>query len=55
VEVRCGEHIIIFDGGSGLMPLGKRLLAAGTPIDADILFSHFHLDHVIGLPFFEPY
>jgi phosphoribosyl 1,2-cyclic phosphodiesterase len=54
VEVRCGDHTLIFDGGSGIMPLGKRLLAAGAPIDADILFSHFHLDHVIGLPFFEP-
>jgi phosphoribosyl 1,2-cyclic phosphodiesterase len=54
VEVQCGDHTLIFDGGSGILPLGKRLLAAGAPIDADILFSHFHLDHVIGLPFFEP-
>ncbi len=52
VEVRCGERLIIFDAGSGLRPLGLAL--AGTTVDADLFLSHCHLDHVWGLPFFEP-
>jgi phosphoribosyl 1,2-cyclic phosphodiesterase len=54
IEVRCGDHFIILDGGTGLRPLGNALLAAGGKIDADIFLSHCHLDHVIGLPFFMP-
>ncbi len=55
VEVRCGEHSVIFDGGTGIRKLGDHLLARGAAIDADILFGHCHLDHVIGLPFFAPF
>jgi phosphoribosyl 1,2-cyclic phosphodiesterase len=54
VEVRCGEHTVIFDGGTGIRKFGDALIARGGPIDADILFSHCHLDHVIGLPLFAP-
>src|SRR5436190_10573343 len=53
VEVRCGGGLLILDGGSGLRPLGDALGAEGR-VDADILVSHFHIDHVIGLPFFRP-
>lgn len=52
VEVRCGPHTLILDGGSGLRGLGASL--AGAALDADILLSHTHLDHVCGLPFFRP-
>ena len=27
----------------------------GKPIDADILLTHCHYDHVIGIPFFAPF
>ena len=54
VEVRCGEHTVIFDGGTGIRPLGKVLAAKASAVDADIFFSHFHLDHVGGFPFFAP-
>jgi phosphoribosyl 1,2-cyclic phosphodiesterase len=54
VEVRCGNRLVIFDGGTGMRELGDALLAAGGPIDADIFLSHFHIDHVVGLPFFAP-
>jgi phosphoribosyl 1,2-cyclic phosphodiesterase len=49
LEVRCGPHLLILDGGTGMRPLGKKLIANG-PIDADIFFTHTHLDHIVGLP-----
>lgn len=55
VEVRCGERLVIFDAGTGLRELGQTLTASGAPVDADILFSHCHIDHVSGLPFFAPF
>lgn len=49
-----GESVIL-DAGTGLRPLGARLTAAvpDGPIQAALLFTHFHLDHVFGLPFFD--
>jgi phosphoribosyl 1,2-cyclic phosphodiesterase len=54
VELRCGPHLLILDAGSGVREFGKKLAASGVPVDADILLSHTHLDHIIGLPFFAP-
>jgi len=53
IEVLCDEHRVIFDAGTGIRPLGASF-EAGAPVDADILLSHTHLDHVVGLPFFAP-
>ena len=54
VEMRCGRHVLIFDAGSGLQPLGKELVGMGRPVDVDLFYSHTHLDHILGLPFFAP-
>jgi phosphoribosyl 1,2-cyclic phosphodiesterase len=54
VEVRCGDRLLIFDAGTGVRPLGKALLADGAAVDADIFFSHCHIDHIVGFPFFPP-
>lgn len=54
VEVRAGARRIILDAGSGLRPLGERLRDAGGSVEADILLSHYHYDHLQGLPFFAP-
>lgn len=53
VEVRCGEHLLIFDAGTGIRDLGKHLQGPRA-ISADLFLSHVHYDHVQGLPFFEP-
>jgi phosphoribosyl 1,2-cyclic phosphodiesterase len=55
VELMCGDHLIIFDAGTGLKVLGDFLLAQQKPIKADILISHTHLDHILGIPFFKPF
>jgi phosphoribosyl 1,2-cyclic phosphodiesterase len=53
VEVRCGDRLFVIDAGSGISALGPALGDA-APDEVDILFSHLHLDHVMGLPFFKP-
>jgi phosphoribosyl 1,2-cyclic phosphodiesterase len=53
VEVRAGKAILIFDGGTGLRLLGKKL-APEMPLEARIFFSHVHWDHIQGFPFFDP-
>jgi len=54
VEVRCGEHRLIFDAGSGLRMLGNALSEESAHVDVDLFLSHCHIDHLIGLPFFGP-
>lgn len=54
IELRCGEHLLILDAGTGLRPMGDALAAAGTVVDADLLLTHTHFDHIGGLGFFEP-
>jgi phosphoribosyl 1,2-cyclic phosphodiesterase len=54
VELRCGGRRLIFDAGSGIRELGDEIMAEKATGDLDIFFSHVHLDHLIGLPFFAP-
>jgi phosphoribosyl 1,2-cyclic phosphodiesterase len=54
VEVRCGDHLLIFDAGSGLRLLGNSLEKTVAGVQADIFLSHCHIDHIAGLPFFAP-
>jgi phosphoribosyl 1,2-cyclic phosphodiesterase len=56
VEVRINGHIYIFDCGTGFRVLGKQLLKeyGKNPIHAHIFLSHFHWDHIQGIPFFRP-
>jgi len=55
IEVRCGDRLLILDAGSGLRYLGEALKRDGKPVEADLLLSHTHMDHVCGLPFFGPF
>ena len=53
LEVRCGPHLLVFDAGTGLRPLGDKLKAEGSR-DVDLFLTHSHLDHIVGVPFFPP-
>ena len=52
--MRCGEHRLIFDAGTGLRKLGCQMVADGEPVRSHLFFTHTHMDHVLGLPFFRP-
>lgn len=64
IEVNVNGHLIILDAGTGLINLGnelmQRYLASGltpqerTPINATVLISHIHQDHIQGFTFFRP-
>lgn len=50
LSVRSGDHLLVLDAGTGASALARALEAA-PPREVDILLSHFHHDHVIGLPY----
>lgn len=57
VEVKTEKTQLIIDGGSGIRLLGYDLLKGPCGRgqgEVHILFTHFHWDHLIGLPFFTP-
>jgi phosphoribosyl 1,2-cyclic phosphodiesterase len=57
VEVRLDsdDEIIILDAGSGIRELGHSAARRKPkPSRFHIFFSHFHWDHIMGLPFFGP-
>ncbi len=57
IEVSAGNTRLIVDAGSGIRALGAELLQGPCGKGAGelhLLFTHFHWDHLIGLPFFAP-
>jgi phosphoribosyl 1,2-cyclic phosphodiesterase len=55
ITTPAGE-CLIFDAGSGIRALGGKLVKAadGAPIHSSVFLTHFHWDHIQGLPFFAP-
>ena len=53
VEIAYGVDHVFIDAGTGIRPLAESL-----PTNSDarqtLLFTHFHWDHIQGLPFFSP-
>jgi phosphoribosyl 1,2-cyclic phosphodiesterase len=56
VEVRIGAELLVFDCGTGFRLLGNELRrkAGRSPIHARVFLSHYHWDHIQGIPFFTP-
>jgi phosphoribosyl 1,2-cyclic phosphodiesterase len=53
VEIRHAGQCLLMDAGSGLRSAGETLLAEGAR-QYHLFLSHWHYDHVMGLPFFRP-
>lgn len=49
IEVAAGSDRIFIDAGSGL----KNVSPDSVTEDIDLILSHYHFDHLIGLPFFD--
>ncbi len=54
LEVHAAGRHLIFDAGTGLLPLGRAMAATGVDLDTDWYFTHSHFDHIQGIPFFDP-
>lgn len=55
IEVRYDDTLLVFDAGSGIRELGMSWLNefGGKSVDAAIVFTHLHWDHIQGFPFFS--
>jgi phosphoribosyl 1,2-cyclic phosphodiesterase len=56
IEVRSDNGVMAIDGGTGARKLGMHLQEklAGKTLKLHLLLTHFHWDHIQGLPFFMP-
>jgi len=55
VDIEGFGQPFIFDCGSGLRPMGIAAAARDpVPLRYHVFFSHYHWDHVLGFPFFNP-
>jgi phosphoribosyl 1,2-cyclic phosphodiesterase len=49
------SEVLVFDAGSGIREMGNAMSGEQTrPSRYRVFFSHFHWDHIQGLPFFGP-
>ncbi len=53
VEIAMGGERVILDAGTGVRNLGHWMLKKNV-LNAHILLSHTHWDHINGFPFFSP-
>ncbi len=53
-SVETPTGLIVIDAGSGLLGLNQVCAAWDSPKPIAILFSHYHLDHTMGIAGFKP-
>ncbi|MGH7570047.1 MAG: MBL fold metallo-hydrolase [Gemmatimonadales bacterium] len=52
----AGGQLVILDAGTGIRALGVELVEKQNgAVNAEILLSHAHWDHIQGLPHFKPF
>ncbi len=54
IEIRVAGKRIILDAGTGLHRLSQELQGQSA-LEIHLCFTHYHWDHIQGLPFFEPF
>lgn len=58
IQLLHENHLILVDTGFGCTNLGdelmERIVNHGDQLNIHIFFTHFHWDHIQGLPFFKP-
>jgi phosphoribosyl 1,2-cyclic phosphodiesterase len=56
IEVRSGDGIVMIDAGTGCVHLGASLQNEfpSSGLTLRVLMTHFHWDHIQGLPHFAP-
>lgn len=54
VEIRVGKHLLVCDAGTGIIPFGNSLMAEAAIEEITVILTHYHWDHISGLPFFVP-
>lgn len=54
IEVSCSGHEpLVLDCGTGARGLGAKLVGSDSR-ELTLLFSHLHVDHIFGFPYFGP-
>lgn len=53
VSIKIGNKILILDAGTGIYQLGRKL--AHNNYALFLFLSHYHWDHIQGLPLFSPF
>lgn len=54
LEIRVDNHILVCDAGTGVITLGNELIKQKEIRELMVILTHYHWDHVCGLPFFVP-
>lgn len=54
VEIRTDNHILVCDAGTGIIPFGNEIIKQDDIRELTVILTHYHWDHVCGLPFFVP-
>lgn len=53
-SIETREGLIIIDAGTGISNVTSELATRKYLPPITVLFTHFHMDHILGLPYFAP-